>query len=411
MTTQDTGVRSADASADALFTAALWGDHPGDPHDDFRRLRERAPVLLTRHGTLVLSRYEDVYAMFRDPAIGRGDEAFASLRGKLPDDRAEEVERFWRSSLMFSNPPAHTRVRRVFNRSFTPQSVARLRAPIGGDVEKALDRLEDQGTSDFMEDVARSLPVGLVASLLGVPPADRAGFKPLVRDLVGLLEPGVDAQGAERGLRAQRHLAGYFAELLAHKRSRPEDDLLSRLAGDVEGCSATELVANSVLLFAAAFETTSNLLGNGLNALLTHPGELARLRRDPGLVPHAVEELLRFDPPSLVASRAALEHCTVAGVDLTPGQLVIGLIGGANRDPDRYDDPDRLDVGRGQGPGLTFTSGAHMCLGAHLTRLQAGEFFTRLIRRFPHIDHADAPLRYPGRLLRGFHRLPITVRA
>ncbi|MGW1055659.1 cytochrome P450 [Streptomyces sp. NPDC001118] len=409
MTTHDLGISTADATADALFMAALWGDHSTDPHEDFRRLRERAPVLLTRHGTLVLSRYEDAYAMFRDPAIGRGDEAFVSLRGKLPDDQAEEVEQFWRSSLMFSNPPAHTRARRAFSRSFTPQHVARLRGPIGADVEEALDHLEGQGTSDFMEDVARLLPVGLVARLLGVPPADRTGFQPLVRDLVGLLEPGVDAQGAERGLRAQRHLTAYFAQLLAHKRSHPADDLLSRLATDVEGCSDTELIANSVLLFAAAFETTSNLLGNGLNALVTHPGEQARLRRDPGLVPHAVEEFLRFDPPTLVASRSALEHCTVAGIDLTPGQLVIALIGGANRDPDRYDDPDRLDVGRGKGPGLTFTSGAHMCLGAHLTRLQAGEFFTRLLRRFPHIDHADHPLRYPTRLLRGFHRLPITV--
>ncbi|WNM31365.1 cytochrome P450 [Streptomyces sp. Li-HN-5-11] len=411
MTTQDVGVRTVDATADALFTAALWGDQEADPYEDFRRLRERAPVLLTRHGTLVLSRYADAHAMFRDPAVGRGDEAFASLRGKLPDHQVEEVEQFWRSSLMFSNPPAHTRVRRVFNRSFTPQHVARLRGPIGADVEHALDRLEERRTSDFMEDVARSLPVDLVARLLGVPPADRAGFQPLVRDLVSLLEPGVDAEGAERGLHAQRHLSGYFTELLAHKRAHPADDLLSRLATDGEGCSDTELAANSVLLFVAAFETTSNLLGQGVNALVTHPEEQARLRRDPGLVPHAVEEFLRFDPPTVVASRSALRFCTIAGVDLAPGQLVIAMIGGANRDPDRYDDPDRLDVGRRQGPGLTFTSGAHMCLGAHLTRLQAGEFFARLIGRFPHIEYADSPLRYPSRLLRGFHRLPITVHA
>lgn len=172
----------------------------------------------------------------------------------------------------------------------------------------------------------------------------------------------------------------------------------------------TEMVATAVLLFAAGFETTVNLLGNGLHALLTHPAQLTALRQQPELVHRAVEEFLRFDSPVQLTSRVALRPCGIAGAELAPGQRVVLLLGAANRDPARFTDPDRLDIARDEGPAMSFGSGIHFCLGAHLARLEATEFFDQLLRRFPHLELTGTSQRRSGHSLRGFAELRINAR-
>ncbi len=400
------------ADAEQLLAEVLFSETGADPYDGYRRLREAAPVLLTSDGILVLSRYEDVVSALRHRSLGRAEEeAFSAPAGKLTEDQLRQAMRWSKRSVLFANPPDHTRLRRLISEAFTPRHVELVRTPVGAAAEEALDQLADRPGADFMRLVALPLPAKVIAGLLGVPDRDYAGFARVVREMVEIIEPAADLDTLARAVAAQEQLAGYLADLLAAKRRQPADDLLSRLAAShaADALDHTEMIATAMLLFAAGFETTTNLLGNGLHALLTHPAHLALLRRRPGLIPRAVEEFLRFDPPAQLTSRAVLEPCTIAGQDLRAGQTVLTLIAAANRDPARFTDPDHLDVARDEGPSLAFASGIHFCLGAHLARLEATEVFTRLLQRYHRIDLAGPPRRRPGRSLRGFAELPVTV--
>jgi cytochrome P450 len=406
--------REPEAPADAgrLLTDALLGATDTDPYEHYRLLREAAPVLLTRNGILVLSRYDDIYGALRHQSLGRAaDEALSIHADKLADDQLHQAMRWWRRTVLFTNPPDHTRLRRLISGAFTPRHVERLRTLVAAYAEEALDELARQQGGDFMQVVALSLPVKVIAKLLGIAAADWAEFAPVVRDMVEMFEPLADAETLVRAVAAQQRLAGYFADLLAAKRRQPGDDLLSRLAVSCadDALDDTEMIATAILLFTAGFETTTNLLGNGLYALLTHPSQLALLREQPQMIPRAVEELLRFDPPAQLTSRTVLYPCTIAGVDLSAGQTVLALLASANRDPARFTAPDCLDVTRDEGPSLTFASGTHFCLGAHLARLEGAEFFTQLLRRYDGIELAGPARRRPGRSLRGFAELPVSL--
>ena len=400
------------ADAERLLADVLLGEPCADPYASYRRLREQAPVLQTGGGVLVLSRYDDVYEALRRPELGRAGEVFSAHAGKLPEDQFRHAMRWWRRTLLFSNPPGHTRLRRAISAAFTPRHVEQLRASVAAIADETLGMLAHQPGADFVPLVALPLPVKVIAGLLGMPRGDYPSFAPVIRSMVELFEPFADAATIARAVAAQDELAGYFAELLASKRRRPGDDLLSRLASAQPdgGLDDTEIIATAILLFAAGFETTTNLLSNGLHALFTHPAQLALLRQQPQLAASAVEEFLRFDPPVQLTSRTTMGSCTVAGAGLPPGQTVLVLIAAANRDPMRFTDPDRLDIARDEGPSLTFATGPHFCLGAHLARLEAAEVFTRMLRRFPHLEPAGTPQRRRGSSLRGFAELPVTAR-
>jgi cytochrome P450 len=400
------------ADAERLLADVLLGEPCADPYVSYRLLREQAPVLRTGGGVLVLSRYDDVYDALRRPELGRADEVFSAHAGKLSDDQFRHAMRWWRRTVLFSNPPGHTRLRRAISAAFTPHHVERLRASVAAIAGETLGTLADQPGADFVQLVALPLPVKVIAGFLGMPRGDYPAFAPAVRTMVELFEPFADAMTIARAVTAQDELAGYFAELLASKRRRPGEDLLTRLASARRdgGLDDTEIIATAILLFAAGFETTTNLLSNGLHALLTHHDQLAMLRQRPQLVPAAVEEFLRFDPPVQLTSRTSMKSCTVAGVDLPPGRTVLVLIAAANRDPARFTDPDRLDITRDEGASLAFGTGPHFCLGAHLARLEAAEVFTRLLRGFPHLALAGTPRRRRGSSLRGFAELPVTAR-
>jgi cytochrome P450 len=395
-----------------------------DPYPFYRELRGRAPVLRSSIGPLVLSRYHDCLEALRDPRLGRG--TWARLRGELPMPRVpagfdvdlERTRGFFEragNSMLFADPPDHTRLRQLVSRAFTPQRVERLRPAVQALVNDLLDAMAEAGEVDVIESLAFPLPVTVIGELLGVPPADRAGFQPLVSAGVAALDPTVDSATLERAIALQDQMAGYFAGLVAERRRQPADDLLSGLVAardEGDALSDDEVIGTAILLFAAGFETTTNLVGNGLLALLRHPDQLQRWRADPDLARSGVEELLRWDSPVQLNARTALVPAEVAGQKLAPGDFVTLLVAGANRDPAKFGDGEVLDVGRSDNAPLSFGSGIHHCLGAALARMEGEVVFNSLLSRFGTIELAvDEPERRPTLVLRALKSLPVRLAA
>ncbi|MFD0361059.1 cytochrome P450 [Nocardia sp. GCM10030253] len=381
------------------------------PYDGYRRLRELAPVLITGGRTLVLSRYADCDAVLRNRAIGKADESLGFRLSPIPEELRQRAAHRFRRTMLFRNPPDHTRLRRLVSSAFTGRHVEELRAAVVTQIETLLDGLAEHDTVDIISELALPLPVGVIGDLLGVPEGDRAAAAPLIRAMLAPLEPSSDAAAVARSADAEDELAAYFADLLAAKRRHPADDLLSRLAtalGD-DVLDDDECVGSAILLFAAGFETTTNLIGNGLAALLAFPDQRELLCSRPELAPGAVEELLRYDAPVQTDGRTVLEPTTVAGIECEPGRTILMLLGAANRDPDRFPDPDRLDLTRSGSPNLAFGSGIHFCLGAHLARMEGIELFPRLLARFPAIAPAGEQIWRSGLSFRGLQSLPVAL--
>ena len=313
-------------------------------------------------------------------------------------------------SMILTNPPQHTRLRRIVSSAFTGRHVEALREGVTRRVDGLLDRLAARPGADLMTELAMPLPVSTIGDLLGIPEADRAELVPVIHELGLLMEPAAGPAEINRGVAAQTHLASYLGGLIAEKRQRPQDDLLSRLATtSVDALDETEVIATALLLFGAGNTPTANLIGNGLDALFRFPESRRRLTEDPALLPSAVEEMLRFDSPSQFDVFTVLEPHSFAGTELKPGQGVMMMLGAANHDPERFDDPDAFDVARKENGHLSFAAGIHHCLGAHLARLQAEVVFGRLLARFPKLEPAAPAVRHPGLGNRGFDRVPINL--
>jgi cytochrome P450 len=398
---------------ESLLVEILLGDHgTAGPYDAYRRLRESAPVLRSRSGVLVLSRYADCDAALRDRCLGKVDESLGFRLTDVPEELSRSAMKRFRRTMLFRNPPDHARLRRLVTDVFTHRHVDGLRDSVVRWTDTLLDAASSQGEIDAIASLALPLPVHVISDLVGVPLADREQAAPLVRALVAPLEPTADAEAVRRAADAENQLAEYFSHLLASKRSDPQDDLLSRISqaqGD-DTLDDEEAVGTAILLFAAGFETTSNLIGNGLTALLTHPAQLHRLRTDPDLAPNAVEELLRYDTPVQTDGRTALAPTSIAGVDIAEGEIVLTLLGAANRDPARFADPETLDVTRPSPSPLSFGAGIHFCLGAALARAEGVEVFPRLLTRFPRIELAGQPQWRSGLTFRGLTSLPVRLR-
>jgi cytochrome P450 len=411
-----------DTDADnALLRLLLMPEGRHDPYPFYRELQERAPVLRSSLGFVVLTRYADCLATLRNPRLGRGAKGRAT--GELPQvavmgttlDEETRAQFYARagSSMLFADPPDHTRLRGLVSRAFTPQRVARLRPAVERLVAEQLDSLPVDEEVDVMTALAFPLPVAVIGELVGVPPADRAGFQPLVRAAAAGVEPAADADTLVGGIEAYDEMSGYFTDLLAARRKEPADDLLTALAHARESDDALldrEIVGTAILLFAAGFETTTNLIGNGLLALLQHPDQLRRWREDPSLSEPGVEEILRYDSPVQINMRTALEAAEVAGEGLARGEIVIMFQGAANRDPERFDDPDTFDVGRAGNAPLSFGWGAHHCIGAALARLEGQLLFRELLERFASIELlVDEPEWRSTLTLRGLASLPVRL--
>ncbi|MEO3784387.1 cytochrome P450 [Actinocorallia sp. B10E7] len=414
MTAQATTV--TDPVAEGLFTG-LFLDPPDDPYPQYRRLRETAPALLASDGTLVISRYADCDAALRHRALGKGEErlGFTGPDGPSPEELRQARERFGHSMLN-ANPPEHTRLRRAVAPAFTHRHVDELRPAVERRTDTLLAELaarSEPDGADFVELLALPLPVNVISDLLGVPETDRTAFTAKVRTMLAMMEASTGAEGFRSAIAARDELGGYFADLLAVKGARPENDLLSRLAAAPADArlSPDEMIATALLLFSAGFVTTTNLLGNALHLLLDLPDQQSVLREDPSRVPAAVEEFLRYDSPVQIDARTVLEPVELAGVGLRPGQVVVTVIGAANRDPEVTEEPDRLDLTRPEPVHLSFASGIHFCLGAHLARLEAGIVLERLFcGEYASVERAGEAVRQPGPPLRGMKRLPVTLR-
>lgn len=394
-----------------------------DPYPAYAMLRMAQPVLRiplpgTDAGACVVTRHDDVQHVVRDARYSvdrRRSQFMQRNRDTLPPVIAQALlgEQGGLRSMLIIDPPDHTRVRGLVNKAFTPRHVARLRDHIQAICDDLLDEVDGSGRMDVMADLATQLPAIVIAELLGVPAEDRRRFKEWSNDLISLVG-NPDAAGAvDRFQRGLESILAYLRDVIARRRRDPRDDLISGMIAAQEERDAltdAELLATSNLLLVAGHETTTNLIGNGLLALLRHPDELARLRAEPSLVPTAVEEMLRYDSPVQATVRVVTETVELRGQAVPEGALVVALIGAANRDPEVFADPDRFDVGRSDNRHLSFGFGPHFCLGAPLARLEGEVVFRTLLRRYPAMRLETDEVRYRRNFaLRGLLELPVVL--
>jgi hypothetical protein len=403
----DNGARNFGSGLDFLDP-----DFLADPYPVYHRLRAEDPVHHHPFGFYVLTRYDDVAAFLRDPRFGKsGYQALFESRFGGGADAS------WLAlSMLFRDPPDHTRLRALVGKAFTPRVVETLRPRVQTIVDRLLDRAAGAGRMEVIADLAYPLPVTVISELLGVPATEadvvRGWSLDLARALDAIALP-VDPEVIERGRRATGDMVDYFRRLAEARRRQPGPDLLSGLVEAEEAgdrLTERELLATCVLLYVAGHETTVNLIGNGLLALLRHPEERRRLRDNPALVSGAIEELLRFDGPVQRTGRMATCDAEIGGVAIPAGSLVLGFLGAANRDPAHFAEPDRLDVARDEPRHLAFGSGIHYCLGAPLARLEAQVAIGTLLGRFPGLTLAvERPAWRPSSTLRGLEALPVAL--
>lgn len=391
-----------------------------DPHPLYRALREQAPFHRSGiDGMWYASRYEACREVLLDPRLGHDEERMFGRMGldeaQLAQLRELMAKRRRRGfSMIMENPPDHTRLRRLVSKAFTTPRVDKLRDQVASLVDERLDVLAEQGVVDVMAELAFPLPVTVIGELVGVPAEERERFRPIITE--GVLANRFDATEEERARADQNfeELEVFFAELIATRRAQPQDDLLSALIAvrdeDDGRLSEEELISTIFLLFFAGFVTTTNVIGNGTLALLRNPQEMARLWADGSLVASTVEEILRYDSPVPFVTRDVLETTEVEGVTLEVGEHVVPLLSSANRDPERFSDPDRFDVGRVESQPLSFGWGIHHCLGAPLARMEAQVAFAGLRDRFSAIDLLDEEPPRTKSILRGLRSLPVRVK-
>ena len=402
------GGNGAAVMVDELFNPSRPEFH-SNPYPFYHRLRSEDPVHQTATGFWVVTRYHDVVTVLRDQRFGRED--FGPMVSAVYGDDSERVPR----PMVFRDPPAHTRLRSLMSKAFTSRVVQGMRPHIQEIVDQLLDRVQDARAMDVVSDLAYPLPVTVICEMLGVPAEDRDTMRQWSSDIARSL----DALGlpSDRGIvkrgRAARHALGeYFRGLLPERRRHPRADLLSLLiVAEEQGDKLTEdeLLATCVLIFIAGHETTVNLIGNGLLALMQHPDQLRMVRDDPALIPGAVEELLRYDSPVQRTARVTKTEVEIGGKKIPRHALVVAAIGAANRDPSQFPDPDRFDITRRENDHIAFGFGIHYCLGAPLARIEAQIALGTLFRRMPRLALATAtPQWRESSTLRGLKALPLT---
>jgi hypothetical protein len=379
-----------------------------DPHPRLARLRELAPIHELPFGLWRLSRYDDCLRLLREVPSGvrRAD-------GTRPGEERLPREAWFGQFMLQQDAPAHTRLRKLVAKAFTPRAVERLREGIQRITDQLVDRALERGELDVIADLALPVPSTVICEMMGVPLADRERFTTWTAQSTHLLAALFAPQDViDRGVAGARALADYFEALIAERRRALSDDILSALIrAEEEGdrLSPTELVSQASGLLVAGFETTIGLIGNGVMQLVRHPDELARLRAEPGLIGSAVEECLRFDGPIPLTVRILREDTRFGDFVIPKDRQVMALLAGANRDPDKFPDADRFDIGRSPNEHLAFGGGAHFCLGAHLARTEAQVAIGTLVRRTGKLELASDELEWGASLFRVLGRLPVRV--
>ena len=385
-----------------------------DPYPAYERLRALAPIVYdeaTDHW--LVTRFDDVRSMLRDRRFGRTYLHLATHEAMGRERPPVSRDAFWHlinNGILDMEPPDHTRVRRLVSKAFTPRMVESMREPVQRLTDELIDALAGAGEFDLLPTIAEPLPVAVIAELLGVPYADRGLLRPWSADICRMYELHPTERDAAVAVAASVEFSEYLRVLSRERRAAPMGDLISEMALVVdEGDHLTEdeLIGTCVLLLNAGHEATVNVTGNGWWALFRNPDGLARLRTDPGLVPMAVEELMRWDTPLQLFERWVLEDVEIHGVHVPRGAELGLVFGSANRDPSRFNEPDDLRLDRDPNPHLTFGAGIHFCLGAPLARLELQTSFETVLRRLPDLELVDEPKWKPGYIIRGLESLRV----
>jgi cytochrome P450 len=381
-----------------------------NPYPTYHRLRVEDPVHRSTllPGAWVLSRHTDVMTALRDARFGRGD-AEAVWLERVGPGPAHGIISKW---MLFRDPPDHTRLRTLVSKAFTPRAIEGMRGRIQKIVEDLLDAVQPDGGMDLMAALAYPLPVLVICEMLGVPTGDRDIFKNWSSNVGRILDPILTPETIERGHAVMASMSEYFRELIDRLRKNPQDNLLdAMIAAEEQGdrLSEDELLSNCILLFAAGHETTVNLIGNGVLALLQNPDQLALLRAQPHLIESAIEECLRYESPVQITGRRPKEDVEIGGKLVQKDEMVFTLLGAANRDPEQFPDPDRFDITRNDSRHMAFGQGLHFCLGAALARLEAQLAIGTLVQRLPNLQlQTDAPQWREAFTLRGLKLLPVS---
>ena len=375
-----------------------------NPFAYYQALRESAPVKRIADGSYFLTRYADVLAVYNHPQVFSSDKTI-EFKPKFGDSLLYEHHT---TSLVFNDPPLHTRVRRLITAALTPRAIGVIEPALVELVDRLLDQLEEKREVDLVEDFAAAIPIGIIGNLLGVPHEDRGPLRGLSLAILSALEPAISSDVFERGNRAVREFLDYLMILIADRRRHPADpqrDVLTALIqgeGNGERLTETELLHNCIFILNAGHETTTNLIGNALVSLCEWPHERRRLIKEPALIKTAIEEFLRFESSNQLGNRITLQDTEIAGIAMPRGTRIHLCIGGANRDPAQFPDPDRLDLGRTPNRHLAFAWGIHACAGMSLARLEGRVAIQRFLRRFPNYDLSTQPQRGKRARFRGF---------
>lgn len=381
-----------------------------DPYAAFDALRERDPVHAWRENSVFLTRHADLLAVYRSPhASSDKKREFGPKFGEGTPLFAHHT-----TSLVFSDPPLHTRVRRILMGALNQRAIARMEAGVVALVDGLLDAMAAAPRPDLIEHFAARIPVEVIGNLLAIPREERGPLREWSLAILSALEPVPTPQILSRGQAAVAEFLGYLQHLVAERERHPGDpeaDVLTRLMrGDAEGrLTADELMHNCIFLLNAGHETTTNLIGNGAWALMTHRDQLERLQADPSLVNSAVEELLRFESPIQLNNRLTTAPLALSDRELPAGTFVTLAIGAANRDPAEFADPHRLDIARKPNNHLAFGQGAHACSGMNVARMEGRVALGALFRRFPRLQLDGTPERDLRLRFRGFRRLPVAL--
>jgi cytochrome P450 len=377
-----------------------------DPYPALAKLRSEAPVAWHEpSGVWLVSSHEHASLALRDRRFGR------LWTDRAPEETFEPFNLLHRNQMMENEPPKHTRLRRLVAKAFARGHIERLRPRVEQLANELLDQVDGTGEMDLIADYAEPLPVAVIAELLGVPESDRDPLRPWSQAIVRMYEYGRTPEVEAEAVQASIEFAAYMRELAAERKADPRDDLVSHLASMEDGgerLSADEVVASAILLLNAGHEATVNGFGNGLVALFKHPDQLERLRNDPTLLDPGIEEMLRYDTPSQLFERTAIEDVELGDQKIRAGEKIAVLLGGANRDPAVFAAPDTFDVGRVNNPHLTFGAGIHFCLGAPLARLEISTSLPLLLRRMPKLALAGTPVLRETFVLRGYARIPVS---
>lgn len=402
-----------------LLQTMLTEEGRQNPYGLYALLHQEAPIYKSSTGAIIFSRFDDCTNLLRHPHLGkdtdseRFNERFRfNAQVSLSDEEIKQVTQFFsdRASLLFLNPPEHTRLRSLVSRAFTPRRTQQLEPHVREITRSMLNELSD--VSDIMEDVAWKLPSFVICELLGVPTTDRDYLRPFIRKSVRLVEPLDSSDVLYEGIEAIKVVDSYLSDLIAEKRKNLKDDLISALIQARDGnesLSDQELLTTCALIFAAGYETTTNLLGNGLYALLKNPGQFELLRNHPNCIKSCVEELLRYDTPVQFDGRVALCNTSYGSIELSEGDNVVTILGAANHDPSHFSNPQELNILRDEGPPLSFASGIHYCLGASLARLEGQVFFSEIITRFSKIELLENPRYRSSITIRGLNSLRVKL--